>query len=577
MSFKQVCSGVVSRIRDVFQWPKKLQFLRGHFVVLGGFLVHLTLGSLYTFGNLIPYIISYIRDRSHPTNIHSGAGVWIHALALVGQGLSMFIGGLLERKLGPRLSTLIGCVIMSLGVLLSYIAIQVSFWLLLFTYGAMFGLGIGIAYVGPLASAMRWMPKWKGAMAGLVLAGFGLGALVFVPIQTVYINTDNRPPDENGYFSDDAILDRVPKVFLILGTIYIMLQVVGSLLIVDPPECIDDVTSQESQVDDIENDGYSSTEENIESRADRFFKREIKSDYISDRETSEARKSPTELPEPEIDDSSPTHRSRDSTPDEISQLIPRDLNNSQITSSRKTTRQHRFRKGAKSPIQERMKTFSKTTDLESSTSSLRSTTSQNIVADLRPLQMLKKLNFYFLWLMMLFAGFAVFFTSTMYKFFGLSFIEDDHFLAIVGSASSICNCAGRIVWGLIADKLSYKFALVLQSGIMCIFLLTFYATSLAGKPMFFIWVCVIFFCVGGVFSLFPTAIARSFGANYMSINYGLLFSSQIISSVTAALLFSTLQQLLHWVGIIFMVSGVCLCGFILTLLFRTKRYVMLDL
>ena len=142
----------------------------------------------------------------------------------------MFLGGLLERKIGPRFSTLFGCGIMSLGVLLSYIAIKVSYWLLLLTYGLMFGLGVGIAYVGPLASAVHWMPRWKGVAAGLVLAGFGLGALIFDPIQTVFINPDNLSSDGNGYFLDDDLLDRVPEIFLILGAIYAVLQIVGSLM-----------------------------------------------------------------------------------------------------------------------------------------------------------------------------------------------------------------------------------------------------------------------------------------------------------------------------------------------------------
>ena len=58
---------------------------------------------------------------------------------------------------------------------------------------------------------------------------------------------------------------------------------------------------------------------------------------------------------------------------------------------------------------------------------------------------LKVLSFYHLWIMMLLAGFAVSFIATLFKVFGLSFINDDQFLAIVGSVSAILNSAGRIV------------------------------------------------------------------------------------------------------------------------------------
>ena len=484
----------------------------------------------------------------------------------------MFLGGLLERKIGPRFSTLFGCGIMSLGVLLSYIAIKVSYWLLLLTYGLMFGLGVGIAYVGPLASAVRWMPRWKGVAAGLVLAGFGLGALIFDPIQTVFINPDNLSSDGNGYFLDDDLLDRVPEIFLILGGIYAVLQIVGSLMIVDPPEETDDTEIQEE-----DEEANINAEEHVMSRADNYFRNEKKSDHTSEDSVSKpSHRSPEPDSESPSGTSSPSHGSRDSISsiDEESRLIPRHLNVQQATTERKG-----HGSDGRSPLQEKMKTFSKVSDLESSTTStasLRSNTSRNVMAEIKPLLMLKKANFYVLWLMMLLAGFAVFFTATLYKFFGLTFIQDDHFLAIVGSAGSISNCAGRIVWGLIADRISYKFALVLQSGIMTVFLLTLYATSVVGKSMFFLWVCIIFFCIGGVFSLFPTAIARSFGSKYMSMNYGLLFTSQIISSVMAALLFSVLHHLLDWAGIIFLVSGVCLTGFVFTLFFHPKNYVILD-
>ena len=45
-------------------------------------------------------------------------------------------------------------------------------------------LGIGIAYVGPLSYAMRWLPRWKGVAGGCVVAGFGLGALIFNQVQS---------------------------------------------------------------------------------------------------------------------------------------------------------------------------------------------------------------------------------------------------------------------------------------------------------------------------------------------------------------------------------------------------------
>ena len=139
-------------------------------------MVHLSLGTIYTFGNMAPYIVSYVRNSSHPEDLHQGTTAWIFAFALAGQGGAMFLGGFLVKKIGSRWTTLIGSLIMSAGVTLSFFTIKVSFWLLLLTYGLIFGIGVGMAYIGPLTCAMKWLPKWKGFANGIVVAGFGLGA-----------------------------------------------------------------------------------------------------------------------------------------------------------------------------------------------------------------------------------------------------------------------------------------------------------------------------------------------------------------------------------------------------------------
>ena len=59
-------------------------------------------------GNINPYVTSYIRKHSSPRTLQYSDTVWVFALAVTGQGLVMFFGGVLERKLGTRAATLIG-------------------------------------------------------------------------------------------------------------------------------------------------------------------------------------------------------------------------------------------------------------------------------------------------------------------------------------------------------------------------------------------------------------------------------------------------------------------------------------
>lgn len=69
-------------------------------------------------------------------------------------------------------------------------------------------------------------------MIGLTLGGYGFGALIFNQVQTFYINPDNRTPQDDGsdYFTDKAILAKVPTIFLILAACYFTLQVIGCLM-----------------------------------------------------------------------------------------------------------------------------------------------------------------------------------------------------------------------------------------------------------------------------------------------------------------------------------------------------------
>ncbi|KAK7006058.1 hypothetical protein SK128_027638, partial [Halocaridina rubra] len=81
-----------------------------------------------------------------------------------------------------------------------------------------------------------WFPRRKGLINGLIVGGFGLGAIVSTNIQTYYLNPDNVSPDSDGYFTNDAVLDRVPTLFLVIGFAYILVEYGCCVLISKPDE-----------------------------------------------------------------------------------------------------------------------------------------------------------------------------------------------------------------------------------------------------------------------------------------------------------------------------------------------------
>lgn len=107
--------------------PEKVD---GILSLIGGFCLHLTLGTLYCFGNLNTYMTSYLRKHVHP-GIEYSDMIWIPCLATVSQGIFMTYSGHLEEIIGIRWTLVSGAAIMSAGVMLTSISIKVGLLLLL--------------------------------------------------------------------------------------------------------------------------------------------------------------------------------------------------------------------------------------------------------------------------------------------------------------------------------------------------------------------------------------------------------------------------------------------------------------
>jgi len=202
-------------------------------VIFGAVMIHLSLGTYHTFGNMLPYMASYMRNYTDPT-IRLEHLIWIPTF----QGcfpFAMVLGGLLSARWGPRAAAATGCFLMSAGVVLSAWTIKHSYTSFLFTYGLMFGLGQGMAYVIAVSCVINWAPHMVGLGSGIVAAGFGVSSSLFAPVQTWLVNWENYPPTREGYFLQKELLERVPAVFFELGIVYFVMQCIGLVFICDPP------------------------------------------------------------------------------------------------------------------------------------------------------------------------------------------------------------------------------------------------------------------------------------------------------------------------------------------------------
>ena len=108
---------------------------------------------------------------------------WTFSLAIFFLGLSAAWGGINLPKFGPRKLAMSGGCLFSLGYMIAAYALYLkSLPLLYIGYGFIGGIGLGLGYVTPVATAAKWFPDKKGFITGMVVMGFGFGALIMAKI-----------------------------------------------------------------------------------------------------------------------------------------------------------------------------------------------------------------------------------------------------------------------------------------------------------------------------------------------------------------------------------------------------------
>ena len=123
-----------------------------------------------------------------PMKAHFAAGTdapiaWVFSLSIFFLGFSAAIGGVVLPRLGPRKLALAGALLYPAGWLLGSVGLSHhSLPILYLGYGAVGGIGLGLAYVTPVATVAKWFPDRRGLVTGMVLMGFGLGALTMAKV-----------------------------------------------------------------------------------------------------------------------------------------------------------------------------------------------------------------------------------------------------------------------------------------------------------------------------------------------------------------------------------------------------------
>ena len=141
-------------------------------------------------------------------------------LAIVSLGVGTVIGGLWQDRVGPRIVASVAGVLYGIGYLVSGYAASVhSLNLLYLGYGILGGIGMGMGYITPVATLVKWFPDRRGLMTGVAVCGYGAGALVMSPIAARLIVSRGIP------FTFDA-----------LGIVYLIVVVATAQFYANPPQ-----------------------------------------------------------------------------------------------------------------------------------------------------------------------------------------------------------------------------------------------------------------------------------------------------------------------------------------------------
>ena len=130
-----------------------------------------------------------------------------------------FFGGFVEKN-GPRKSAMVAAFLFGIGQAGAGFATQIdSLVLFLLTYGFMSGMGLGVGYIAPISTLVKWFPDRRGLATGMAVMGFGAGALITAPVAASLIASVG-----------------VTTTFYILGISYFILISLGASYIAPPPE-----------------------------------------------------------------------------------------------------------------------------------------------------------------------------------------------------------------------------------------------------------------------------------------------------------------------------------------------------
>jgi OFA family oxalate/formate antiporter-like MFS transporter len=174
--------------------------------------IHISIGSVYAWSNFTNPLIKQFGWSTSQVQ-------FTFSLAILFLGLSAAFLGHFVEKYGPRKAGLLAAIFFGIGIIGSGFAVNMgSLNLLYLFYGVLGGIGLGVGYIAPVSTLVKWFPDRRGLATGLAIMGFGFAAAISSPIMDSLIKSVG-----------------VANTFYILGAAYFLLMTISSLYLEKPP------------------------------------------------------------------------------------------------------------------------------------------------------------------------------------------------------------------------------------------------------------------------------------------------------------------------------------------------------
>lgn len=174
--------------------------------------IHISIGSVYAWSNFTNPLIEEFGWTSQQVQL-------TFSIAILFLGLSAAFLGHFVEKYGPKKAGLLAAGFFGAGIIGSGFAVNIgSLPLLYVTYGVLGGIGLGVGYIAPVSTLVKWFPDRRGLATGLAIMGFGFAAAIASPIMDTLIKSVGTA-----------------NTFYILGISYFIIMTLSSLYLERPP------------------------------------------------------------------------------------------------------------------------------------------------------------------------------------------------------------------------------------------------------------------------------------------------------------------------------------------------------